>query len=168
MNLQVLLITLFIAFIVGLVPILDKVLLKTLSPYTVLAGSGIIYIICMFGFLYYYRKTILSDMKKINYLHILLFAFIAIFGSFIIKILFLNVLKNHHSHIITALVYSAPFFTLLIAYFFLKEDINIYGLIGVLFIILGVIFIAFNNGIKSKNNIVKLTSNKVSNIIESK
>jgi drug/metabolite transporter (DMT)-like permease len=168
MNIQVLFITLFIAFIIGLVPILDKILLKTLSPYTVLAGSGIIYILCMIAFLYYYRETIRKDIKKLNYLHILLFAFIAIVGSFIIKILFLNVLKNHHSHIITALVYSAPFFTLLMAYFFLKEDINIYGLIGVLFIILGVVFIAFNNGNKSKNNIVKLTSNKVSNIIENK
>jgi len=68
-----------------------------------------------------------------------------IFTVFLANVLYYNVLKNHESSIISALIYSSPVFTLIIAYLFLKERLDIYGLSGVLAIILGVILIAMNN-----------------------
>jgi drug/metabolite transporter (DMT)-like permease len=55
------------------------------------------------------------------------------------------ILKNHESSIISALVYSSPVFTLIIAYIFLKERLDIYGISGIFLMILGVILVSNNN-----------------------
>ncbi len=55
------------------------------------------------------------------------------------------ILKNHESSIISALIYSSPVFTLIIAYIFLKERLDIYGISGIFFMILGVILVSNNN-----------------------
>jgi drug/metabolite transporter (DMT)-like permease len=54
-------------------------------------------------------------------------------------------LKKHDSYIISALIYSSPIFTLLLACLFLNEQITYYGLLGVLFIVVGVGFISTND-----------------------
>jgi len=55
------------------------------------------------------------------------------------------VLKDNHSHIISALDSSAPFFTLLIAYFLLNEKVNVFGILGTILIVLGVVCISYND-----------------------
>jgi drug/metabolite transporter (DMT)-like permease len=55
------------------------------------------------------------------------------------------ILKNHESSIISALVYSSHVFTLIIAYIFLKERLDIYGISGIFLMILGVILVSNNN-----------------------
>lgn len=55
------------------------------------------------------------------------------------------ILKDHETSIISALIYSSPVFTLVIAYLFLKERLDIYGFSGILAIIVGVILVSQNN-----------------------
>jgi drug/metabolite transporter (DMT)-like permease len=64
---------------------------------------------------------------------------------FLANMMYYYILKNHESSIISALVYSSPVFTLIIAYIFLKERLDIYGISGIFLMILGVILVSNNN-----------------------
>jgi drug/metabolite transporter (DMT)-like permease len=55
------------------------------------------------------------------------------------------VLREHESYIISALVYSSPVFTFLIALFLNSEKITGFGVLGISLIVLGVISIMFND-----------------------
>jgi len=139
-------IALFISFLWGLMPVLHKHILSNLNLITIMTISAFIYTFLIIIYATSNKKIIYNDLKKITYTD----AFILIFSAAIIafggNILYYNILKNHESSIISALIYSSPIFTLILAYFFLKERIHTMGIIGILFIIAGVICIAMNNG----------------------
>lgn len=69
----------------------------------------------------------------------------AILSGFVANLIYLFVLKKHQSYLVSALIYAAPAFTLLLAYFLLKEDISVIGFIGVIMVIIGTICIALND-----------------------
>jgi len=92
------------------------------------------------------HKEIYRDWLIMTPMDIGILILLPIFTVFLANILYYNILKTHESSIISALIYSSPVFTLIIAYLFLKERLDIYGLSGVCAIILGVILIAMNNG----------------------
>ena len=54
-------------------------------------------------------------------------------------------LEDNDSYIITALVCISPFFTLILAYLFTKEKITIYGVLGTIFIVFGILLISYND-----------------------
>jgi drug/metabolite transporter (DMT)-like permease len=89
------------------------------------------------------RKVVLNDLKHMDTTTMLLVVFSAVIAGFFANYLYFNVIKNHASHLVSALVFSSPFFTLLFSYFLLKEDISLTSLIGVMFIVFGVILLAF-------------------------
>ena len=70
---------------------------------------------------------------------------LSIFTAFLANIMYYYILKDHELSIISALIYSSPVFTLVIAYLFLKERLDIYGFSGIMAIIVGVILISQNN-----------------------
>jgi drug/metabolite transporter (DMT)-like permease len=63
---------------------------------------------------------------------------IAIILSFIPNIIYYNLINDHDSYVVTALVNSAPVFTVGLSYLLLKENITKYGMLGVVLIIVGV------------------------------
>ena len=91
------------------------------------------------------HKEIYSDWLVMTPMDIWILILLPIFTVFLTNVLYYNILKIHESTIISALIYSSPVFTLIIAYLFLKERLDIYGFSGVCAIILGVILIAMNN-----------------------
>ena len=91
------------------------------------------------------HKEIYRDWLMMTPMDIGILIMLPIFTVFLANILYYNILKTHESSIISALIYSSPVFTLIIAYLCLKERLDIYGLSGVCAIILGVILIAMNN-----------------------
>ena len=96
------------------------------------------------------NKTIIyKDIHKISKRDIIVIIFSSAIAAFFGNILYFNILKNHDSSIISALIYSCPMFTLIVAYLFFKERINTIGIFGILFIVLGIICISMNN-VKSK------------------
>ena len=84
--------------------------------------------------------------KKITKKDIIIIVLTSAIATFMANVLYYTILKNHESSLISALIYSSPIFTLILAYIFLKERINTIGIFGILFIVLGIICIAMNNG----------------------
>ena len=142
---NVILLSLLVSLMWGITPIIKKYALKSISPIMLIYISGICYFIGTFIIGFIYKKELLEEYKNLNFINIF-FIMICIFGGgYIAEIIFLNLLKNNKSAIITALTYSSPFFTLALAYFILNEKIKLYGIIGIFFITIGIIFIGLNN-----------------------
>ena len=67
---------------------------------------------------------------------------LSIITVFVANLIYVYILKKHEGYVISALVYSSPAFSLLLTYLFLRQKITIYGMIGVLLVVLGVVFLA--------------------------
>ena len=106
--------------------------------------TGIAYSICILLYILYIKTQFLNDIKKIN-LFTLILIFISVFiGLFLSNILYFYLLKHNEPSVVIAITFSAPLFTLLGAYLILQEKMHIYGILGVLSIVLGIILISLN------------------------
>lgn len=80
------------------------------------------YIFFMIIFLIYYKNDVFNGLNKITKFEIILTilnGFIAVFASFLYFKVINN--KNNNAYIVSALTYSSPLFTVLIAYILLKQ-----------------------------------------------
>ena len=136
--------SLMVSFLWGLNPVINKHILDTLNPKLLICIEGIIFFFCLIFYGYCNWFEIKKDLPKVNLKYFLLILISAVVTGFLANVIYLTVLHNHESYVISALVFSAPFFTLILAMIFLKEKINIYGFVGVLLIVFGVICLAFN------------------------
>lgn len=137
-------IALFVAFLWGLSPIIHKHILTNIDPKVIMVLSAFFYTASVALFAAYYWDFIKKETKKLNMNTIILIAFTSIITAFLANLIYFNILKEHDSYIVSALIYSSPIFTLVLAYYLLKEKIRLYGCIGVLFIVVGVALIAMN------------------------
>jgi drug/metabolite transporter (DMT)-like permease len=87
----------------------------------------------------------MKDLGKINQLDVFMVLFQGVCVLFFGNIIYYYVLKDNNTSLVTALESCAPFFTLVLAYFLLNEKVNLIGLLGIAFIVLGVIFISYND-----------------------
>lgn len=143
-KIYVIFFALFISFLWGLQPVIHKVLLKHIDPKTILIISSFFYTSCIILFAIYNYKEFIKDLKIIDTKSFIVIGITAIFSAFIANLIYFYILKNNESYIVSALIYSSPVFTLILAYFFLKEKITLYGFIGLIFIVIGILFIAKN------------------------
>lgn len=137
-------IALFIAFLWGLSPVIHKNVLGTLSHHTTLVVSSAFYTVCTVVYAWYNWNHIAKDWRVLNAKLVGYIAFAAIVCGFLTNILYFMVLKRYESHIVSALIYSSPVFTLILAVLLLRERVSFYGFLGVAFITIGVLFLAFN------------------------
>lgn len=144
MNVEVVLLSLLISFLWGISPIIHKFIFnnKPISPITMMVSGSAVYFACSFIYFTMNHKVVLNDLKHMDSTTIMLVVFSAVIAGFFANYLYFNVIKNHASYLVSALVFSSPFFTLLFSYFLLKEDISLTSLIGVMLIVLGVILLA--------------------------
>lgn len=145
MHIEAVLIALLISFLWGLSPVIHKTVLNNVTPHTAMVITSVFYTICTIVYALYFEQNIANDMKNINAKAVYFLAFTAIICGFITNVLYFSILKKYDSYIISALIYSCPVFTLLIAYLFLKEKVSFTGFLGVAFITAGVILLAFNH-----------------------
>lgn len=139
-------IAIVISFLWGVGPVLQKYILNSINPKTLLLFNGLAYMICLFFYSVYHRGELYQDVTK--NMNLRLFLIIMLSGTivgFFANLLYFYVLHKKDSYIINALVCSSPLFTLIIAYLFLKEKVQLSGFIGVMCIIIGVVLIAFND-----------------------
>ena len=138
-------VSLFVAFLWGATPTIHKHVLNKLQPSTVMAVGGLFYFSCLVLFSFYYWKDISSDLRKnASMMSIFWIASVSIIAGFIANLIYLFVLRKNNSYVISALIYSAPIFTLILSYFLLKEKVSFLGLVGVLLIVGGIVCLAFN------------------------
>ena len=135
--------SLFIAFLWGIQPVIHKYILKSIDPKTILILTTVFYSLCSIAFAIKYWRSVQKDWKKLTPIKLMWIGIAAILSGFVANLIYLFVLKKHKSYLVSALIYAAPAFTLLLSYFLLKEDISIIGFIGVILVIIGTICIAF-------------------------
>lgn len=138
------LLALFIGFLGGLGPVIHKTLLNKYNPVTMLILSSIFYTSCALIYASWNAEHIISDIRKITQIDLITIGLTVILTGFLANLLYYKVLQKHDSHIIVALMNTCPFFTLILAYLFLKEKVKLYGIIGVFFILIGVFCLAHN------------------------
>lgn len=137
-------VALFIAFLWGLHPIVNKYLLNKYEPFTIMLLASLVYFISMAVVSTIWMKEIKSDLNKMTTTDFTVLSLLAFFAIFIANTLYYYILRGNTSSIVSALIFSGPAFTLIISYFILKEKLSLYGLLGILSIILGVILISQN------------------------
>jgi len=140
-----LLMSLFTSFIWGLSPVIQKHLLQKFDKRSLMlfySSTNVLFVTLLLSF---YNNKLYADIKSVNTYDILMISTYTFFTIFLAKLLFLEVLKYNNAHEVAAIEGIYPFFTLLLAYLFLKEKITIFGFMGVLFIVLGVVCISFND-----------------------
>jgi drug/metabolite transporter (DMT)-like permease len=142
-------VALFVSLLWGIQPVLHKLLLSKYKPITILIISSFLYFYLIAMVAFARNADVKNDLDNITRRDILIILSIGLFSGFIGNMLYLYVLKDHNTSIISALIYSSPVFTLIISYLFLNEKLNMYGLLGVITIIIGVILVSLNE--KSTN-----------------
>lgn len=148
MHLHFILISLFISVLWGATPIVIKSLTKKLNISSIIFFEGLLYFFFLLCYAYKYKDNITKDVVKIDHIDLFKIFFASVICGLIGNILYIYVLENHDSYITTALVSVSPFFTLLLAYYFTKENITFYGVLGVIFIVFGIMLIAYNETAK--------------------
>jgi len=136
---------LLIIFIWGLNPIYYKILLKDINYETILLSASFLYFIGLLFYIIISKKrcnVIKNDIKIINK-KMLLIIFIIGISLLIAQYCYLYVIKNDKLHISTILTSCYQIITILIAYLYFKEKINIYRFIGILLVLLGLILIKY-------------------------
>jgi drug/metabolite transporter (DMT)-like permease len=144
MHLKYILIAIFISLLWGISPILLKSLVAKLDKVTILVINANLYFafILMLGYKYY--DTIAKDIIKIDIYDVVKMFLSAVIAGFFGNWIYMSILEDHDSYIITALVSISPLFTLILAYLFTKEKVTLWGAFGTILIILGILMISYN------------------------
>ena len=138
-------IALVISFLFGIQTVIHKHLLNHISGMSVMLYSAIVYTVLIMLSAYYTKSVIIKDLKKIDLRISAILFFSAVFTAYLTNVLYYYILKTNDSCIISTLISSSPVFTVIFAYLFLKEKISLYGFIGIISIIIGVILINKDN-----------------------
>jgi len=138
------LLALISGFMWGMAPVIHKVLLVKYQPITIMLLNSFTYAISMMLIVFFNYKMFMKDMNKIKYEDILIIVLSSIGILVIGNLIYYYVLREHDSSLVSALIYSSPVFTLILAYIFLKERLSMYGYLGIFSILLGIIFISKN------------------------
>ena len=141
---RVIQIALFVSFLWGVVPVIHKFLLHEVHFSVVLVISSVAYITCAMGFAAYNWKELRPRLHYVSATNIAIIVATSAITGFLANLLYLYILKDNESYIVSALIYSSPVFTLLLAYVVLHERMNVLGVVGVLLIVAGVAAIAYN------------------------
>jgi len=135
---------LFIAFLWGLQPVLLKHLLKRFSWTTVLVVVVFVQALCVAGLGLYHSSSILTELQKFGYADMGIVAVAAVLTMFASSLVYYSILQQHASSVVAALVYTAPAFTLLLAYLLLHERITTPLMVGVALVVAGVSVIGYH------------------------
>ena len=103
----------------------------------------------IFYLIYLYRTTNFSFLKKIDTYDIKYFLLIIFIGS-VAGLVFTQLLKEENVTYIIPSIHSAEIaLTAIVGYFIFKEDISNYQMLGIIFIVIGLLFMN-KKKIKSK------------------
>lgn len=122
----------------GISPVLYKMMMTKMNTKLTFIINNIFFALAVAVYTIYYWNDVKTDIKTTSLRDIISVGAISIILSFIPNIIYYNLLNQHDSYIVSALVSSAPIFTVGVSYFLLKENITNYSVLGVILIIIGV------------------------------
>lgn len=136
------LVALLISLIWGTSPLIYKHLLSSYNPITIIIFSGVVYTLCIVLYGCFHMNTVLEDYNRMNGNDIWWISLSAILALFLANVLQLTVLKDANTSVISPIIYTCPIFTLLLAYMLFNAEPNRYCVLGVIFIVVGVLCIS--------------------------
>ena len=137
-------IALFVSFLWGVAPVIHKVLLEKFDPAALMVFSAPFYLIALVIFAAFHTKSLSTQFRKTTLEQWIVIAITSIFTAFLANLLYFYILAKHKSFVVSTLIYTSPVFTLILAWLFLTENINAWGLFGVVLVFLGVLAILQN------------------------
>lgn len=135
--------SLIVSLFWGISPVFYKMIMSKVDTKLTFIINNLFFTLGVLGYTIYYWDQIKTDVKNISMRDTLTIGAIAIILSFIPNVIYYNLINDHDSYVVTALVNSAPIFTVGLSYLLLKENITKYGMLGVLLIIIGVCCLSF-------------------------
>lgn len=142
MQSQAITLSLLVAFMWSLLPLIQKTLLKSISVEVLMVLGGVAYAVLLVAFFAIHRKKVAREWHTVNLRVVGLVMAIGAL-AFVPNIIFLHLLSKHESYIVTALTFVSPVFTAALAYLFLKENVTWASLAGVVLIVAGVMLLAW-------------------------
>lgn len=141
---EVLSTALVVSFLFGVTPITHKYLfnLHPISKETMITSGAFFYFICALVYFIVNHKTVVTDVKRLPLSSLAIMASSAVVCGFFANYLYFKAIQRSSSYVVSALIFSSPMFTFVLAYFLLKEEVNIQSGLGVLSIVIGVILLA--------------------------
>jgi hypothetical protein len=139
-DLFILYIALLIAFLWGIQPICHKYLEKDIDFLSLFVITWIFSTIIIIVIFFIHFDKVYKTFINITNKDIFIIIIIAI-TIIISKYLYFNIVYNYDVTIFSSLCYSAPLFTLIIAYFLLNENISNQQIIGIFSILFGSILL---------------------------
>ena len=133
---------LFVTFIYGITAIMHKLHLEKCDISTLFVIYGLVYTMGIIVIAAMNMPKIKKDMQTLKLSNYFAIGLTAFAGLFIANYLYMYLLKHHQSYLISALISASPLITLLVAYFFLKEEVTLTAAIAVFLIVFGVILLA--------------------------
>jgi uncharacterized membrane protein len=134
-----------VSFLWGLVPILHKYLMKKMSRITIFTADAVLSFLCIFALILYHYDVIQKDLRQASAWDLLVLTLSVVLLGVAADLLYFHVLENHKNPFIVPIVYCGPIFTITLSYLVAKQKYeNIYGFLGVFFIITGIICISFH------------------------
>jgi len=134
---------LLISFSWGSLNVANKYVLQYLDSSTVFVLNGIVYFLLLIGFWFYNKKVIDHDIKNITSFQSFCIIISSSLFLFFPSVLYYYYLKRTKSSIFSAIAYSSPVFTLILAYLFLNERIKATSILGILLITFGICLISY-------------------------
>lgn len=128
----------------AIMPILYKIILVDVTVDTVFFTYYLLSFAFAFILFLIFRNRINLDFSKFTFKKVVIFITAIIFTSLAANYLYWNLLKNQSIYLVTILIAIFPIFTILIAYWFLKEPISFKVWIGIILAIVGLVIISLN------------------------
>ncbi len=122
----------------GMSPVFYKMVMNKVDNKVTFIINNIFFTLGVIGYTLYYWDQIKSEIQNISMRDTLTIGVLSILLSFVPNIIYYNLINNHDSYIVSALVNSAPIFTVGLSYWLLQENVTKYGMLGVILIIVGV------------------------------
>lgn len=146
MHSEAIFIALFIAFLWGSAPVLHKKIFnsKSLGPATILVCGGVIYSLCIVVYFILNKDTVVKEIATLDKGTVMMMLFNSLIAGFLANYLYYHIIERYPGHVVSALIYSAPFFTLLLTFIFLQEDISVMSFFGVVLIVAGIYLLTYH------------------------
>lgn len=133
---------LLIAFMWAASGIIQKFLLRDISPRFALIVIGLTYAVLLMAYGLADLKTNIEWVGKLKWSQWLGVGAIAALGIFVPTLMWYKLLAQHDAHKVNTLTSLSPMFTLLLAALLLKEEVSVRAAIGVALIVVGIICIS--------------------------
>lgn len=137
-------IVLFLILMGGVSPLIYKKFLGNLDFKTIMVMLGLIGFLCSLALFAMNSDIVMKDIAKLDYGKLVLLCLLIVVTFFIGNILYMYVLRDNPSYVVTAMVSAVPVVTLLISASFMSEPIGWPGILGVVLTSAGVATIALN------------------------